>query len=186
MAKKNKGLENNILLKSEVLNELSNGTDRSKVIVGATIIETQLERILEKYLVKNNKIQKDTFSFNGFLGTFSAKINACFMLGLISKELYNDIQRLRGLRNDFAHNLESRSLENEETKEEVHKFKMFKDCFNSDWDKQPTAIIFGIEVSVLYVALIKMTTRIETIPTKEYEIWDLAFDEKDYEYLKGK
>lgn len=177
-------LENNILLNSEVLKELENGTDRAKVIVGATIIDTQLGRLLEKYLVQNNKLKKDALEFNGFLGTFSSKINACYLLGLISKNLFNDIQRLRKLRNNFAHNLLNCSLENKEMKDEVHKFKMVKDWMKTEWDKQPIAMVFNLEVAVIYVALTKKIVRIETIKELNYEINDLAFEDIDYDYLE--
>ena len=181
-------IENNILLNNEILKELEKGTDRAKVIVGATIIETQLEKLLEKVLVQNNKLQKEAFDFNGFLGTFSSKINACFLLGLISKKLYNDIQRLRKLRNQFAHDLLDCSLENKEVRAEVHKFKMLKECMKSDWEKQPTAMVFNLQISVLYVALTKKIVRAKSTEEKAYEINDLGFEDIDFEYLgtKGK
>ena len=179
-------LENNILLNNEVLKELENGTDRAKVILGAAIIEYQLEKLLKKYLVQNNKLQKEALEYNGFLGTFSSKINACFLMRLISKELFNDIQRLRKLRNNFAHNLLNCSLDNEEMREEVYQFKLLKQCIKTDWNKWSTAMVFNMQIAFLFVALTKKIVRIESINELDYEINDLGFEDIDYEYLMTK
>jgi DNA-binding MltR family transcriptional regulator len=181
---KTKNLPNNLLLNKEILEELQTGTDRAKVILGATIIETQLERLLSKGLVQNNAMQKECFEFNGFLGTFSSKINAAFLLGLISKEIFNDIHRLRKLRNSFAHDLINCSFSNDSIIEEVHKFKLVKDCFKTNWDKQSIAVVYLLQIATLFVALTKKTVRATPVPAMQYELADLGFEEQDFKYLE--
>ena len=40
---------------------------------------------------------------NAPLGTFSARINACYFLGLISDDEHHDLNQMRRIRNAFAH-----------------------------------------------------------------------------------
>ena len=177
-------LENNILQNDKILKELQHGTDRSRAIVGATIIETQLEKLLSIHLVNNSKLKKKSFDYNGFLGTFSAKINACFLLGLISKKLYNDIDRIRDIRNTFAHNLINCDFNRPDIKSEVHKLKLLQEAFSSNWEKQNVPMMFLMEVSLIYVALIKKIVRNKPINELPYEIDDLGLEDIDYDYLK--
>ena len=107
-------------------------------------------------------------------------------MGLISKELFNDIQRLRKLRNNFAHNLLNCSLDNEEMREEVYQFKLLKQCIKTDWNKWSTAMVFNMQIAFLFVALTKKIVRIESINELDYEINDLGFEDIDYEYLMTK
>ena len=176
-------LENNILQNKEILNELQQGSDRSKVILGASIVEVFIERLLRKKLVSNNKAQKEAFDYNGFLGTFSSKIQACYLLGLISKKIYNDINRIRIIRNYFAHNLLNCSFSDKDVIEEVNKLVLLKDAFKSEWDKQSVAMMFLMEVSLIYVALTKKIVRVPNIEELPYEINDLGFEDIDFEYL---
>ncbi len=45
--------------------------------------------------------------FNAPLGTFSARIKAAYSLGLINKSQFDDLERLRKIRNEFAHTWQS-------------------------------------------------------------------------------
>ncbi|MCC7596730.1 transcriptional regulator [Janthinobacterium sp. FW305-129] len=42
--------------------------------------------------------------FNAPLGTFSSRIKAAYSIGLITKEQFQDLEILRKIRNEFAHN----------------------------------------------------------------------------------
>jgi mannitol operon repressor len=44
---------------------------------------------------------------NAPLGTFSARIEACYALGLTSDDEHNDLTLIRRIRNEFAHNIET-------------------------------------------------------------------------------
>lgn len=79
-------------------------SDRGSVLMAAAFIEDKITQLLETYMVQNKKIQEKIFDGNGALATFSSKIDISFLLGLIPKNIYNDLGILRRLRNDFAHN----------------------------------------------------------------------------------
>ena len=55
------------------------------------------------------------------LSSFSAKIEFCFRLGIISKTLKDDLNTLRKMRNNYAHNLNDISLEDPEMSEIINK-----------------------------------------------------------------
>lgn len=48
--------------------------------------------------------------FNAPLGTFSSRIKAAYALGLLTKDQFLDLERLRKIRNEFAHTWKSVSL----------------------------------------------------------------------------
>lgn len=80
-------------------------SDRGMILAGAAFIDNALSRLIEAYLVElpNSKSQKNFFSFEGPLGTFSNRINMAFALGLIDLATRRDIKIIKDLRNKCAH-----------------------------------------------------------------------------------
>jgi len=85
-------------------NALMYESDRGCVLMSAAFIEDKITQLLKTYMIQDLKKQKDIFEGNGALGTFSSKIDIAFLLGLIPKNILNDLHILRRIRNDFAHN----------------------------------------------------------------------------------
>ncbi len=54
--------------------------------------------------------QDNLFDPDRPLGTFSAKINLAYRLGLISDDIEHAMQMIRRIRNEFAHSVEKASL----------------------------------------------------------------------------
>jgi hypothetical protein len=79
--------------------------DRAIVIVGATFLETLLEHLLYAFLIDDKKKTEKLFGYGGPLGTFSGKIKMAYCLGLIYKPVRDDLNCVRKIRNEFAHNL---------------------------------------------------------------------------------
>lgn len=98
-------------------NSLLIESDRGSVLMAAAFIEDKITILLETYMVQNSKIQKKIFEGNGALATFSSKIDISFLLGLIPKNIYNDLGTLRKLRNDFAHNAKAITFETDYIKD---------------------------------------------------------------------
>ena len=95
-------------------NEFVNASDRAVAIIGATALDTHLEKLLKKYLINDSKAVNDLISgsSNSLLSTFSAKIHATYCLGLISKNEFEDLQIVRRIRNNFAHELQNCNFDN--------------------------------------------------------------------------
>jgi len=83
---------------------LTKESDRGCVLMAASYIDVKLEEYLKNSLVDNKKARDSVFDNTGPLGTFSGKINMAFLLGIIPKNIFDDLHILRKIRNDFAHN----------------------------------------------------------------------------------
>ncbi len=106
MSKKNKTHElmadifqNSNKIEDELINV---GSDRACVIVGAALLEDVLRALLAEYFTHKADSNK-LFDHSGALGTFSAKIELSFHLGLISDYEYKLLNKIRDIRNRFAH-----------------------------------------------------------------------------------
>lgn len=97
---------------TDFINEMKEENDRAVVIVGAANIDTLLRRLIERSLLPPVNGKKDEL-LNGDspLSTFSSKINLCYRLALIDKELCQTLHILRKIRNDFAHQIKGCSLD---------------------------------------------------------------------------
>jgi DNA-binding MltR family transcriptional regulator len=70
-------------------------------------LEQVLKEILCAYLI-DDKVVEDLFEGgNAPLGTFSARAKLAYTLGLISAEELHDIDLIRKIRNDFAHDMKA-------------------------------------------------------------------------------
>ena len=81
-------------------------TDRACVILSAAILETALEKLLKSFFILTDSSHDDVFDGPiAPLGSLWAKIKIAFRLGLIDIELSHDLDVIRKVRNDFAHNI---------------------------------------------------------------------------------
>ncbi len=83
---------------------LNDETDRGCTLMAAAFLDEELENLIKAHLVDSKKAIKSVFDNSGALGTFSSRIDISFLLGLIPKNIYDDLHILRKIRNDFAHN----------------------------------------------------------------------------------
>ena len=93
--------------KENLYAELMEGNDRSAIITIAAICDTGLEaRIAQALPGLENGTKKDfddAFRHDGPLGSFSARINLAFYLGLIDKTTKSQLTDIRHIRNAVAH-----------------------------------------------------------------------------------
>lgn len=110
--------------------EFLNETDRAAVILGAAKLDILLYQVLQRYLVPDTSKSDDLLDGDSPLGTFSAKITACYRLGLIDKQLARSLHLVRRIRNSFAHELSGISLNSgahrDRVRELVGPFKALK------------------------------------------------------------
>jgi len=96
----------NVLMRS--LDKLD---DRGLVLSLAAFAEEILGALLKAFFVPSDAATQLLEGFNAPLGTFSARIKAAYALGLVTKDQFLDLERLRKVRNDFAHSWVPLSLE---------------------------------------------------------------------------
>jgi hypothetical protein len=91
------------------------------VLCLASFAEEALGRLLIGYLREPKQAKELVEGFNAPLGTLATRIKAAFAMGLISREQFEDLEILRRIRNEFAHNWEEVSLEHGDLKSLVGK-----------------------------------------------------------------
>ena len=84
--------------------------DRAMVLSLATFLEETLGRLLLAYLRTCKATKELVEGFNAPLGTLGSRIKAAFALGLVTEDQYKDLEILRKVRNQFAHDWEGVSL----------------------------------------------------------------------------
>lgn len=85
--------------------------DRAMVLSLATFIEDTLGRLLLAYFRNCKSTRELVEGFNAPLGTLGSRIKAAYSFGLTTEEQYKDMELLRKVRNQFAHNWEGVTLE---------------------------------------------------------------------------
>ena len=96
--------------------ELQGETDRGLPLVGAALIDEKLYNTLESFFIESKSAKKLLTAANAPLGTFSARIESCYSLGLVDIFEYQEIGLIRKIRNVFAHARHGLSFENEKIK----------------------------------------------------------------------
>jgi len=79
---------------------------RGAVIIAIVLFDAQLEKLLENQFICEPKSIKLLFDEkSGSLSNFYGKTELAYRLGLIDKEAFNDLNIIRKIRNEFAHNM---------------------------------------------------------------------------------
>lgn len=98
---------------SVFLEDFQSETDRGAALVGAAMVESRLERILDKHLIQNRSSIDLLKGFSAPIATLSAKTNLCHALGLITDKECSEIIIIRKIRNTFAHTFEKIDFSNQ-------------------------------------------------------------------------
>jgi DNA-binding MltR family transcriptional regulator len=75
--------------------EIEANMDRAAAIVSAAFVDDRLSVALKSRLHNDKKTIDDMFNHSGPLGSFSAKINLAFLIGMFSKEAIHDLHIIR-------------------------------------------------------------------------------------------
>lgn len=159
--------------------DLIDESDRGAVIVAAAILENELDVLLNDIIQKNKvskKTLKDMFDLNGPLSSFSSKALIYYGFGLISKDIFNDLTKIRKLRNKFAHSPDDVDFLSDEIKDIVLSLKCTSDVSNKfegkryspsdkkkykDWEMRSkgyvkyTKAVFCLGITVLQIEIKK-------------------------------
>lgn len=78
-------------------------SDRACAVLGAALLDTRLESLYQRRLRSS---KKELLSSNGSLGAFSARISVAQALAWIDEDVHFDLDQIRSIRNEFAHNMD--------------------------------------------------------------------------------
>jgi len=86
----------------DLFSELENESERGAVLLTGAALDDALEDLLKNRLVQA-KCTDELFEGTAPLATFSARINLCFSVGVISATERSLLHQLKKIRNDCAH-----------------------------------------------------------------------------------
>ncbi|HUN84808.1 MAG TPA: MltR family transcriptional regulator [Terracidiphilus sp.] len=89
------------------LDSLNKESDRGAVLIAAAMLDDLLGKSVRAFLIDHKEVENLLEGFNAPLGTLSSRALAAFSLGVISEREYRECDRLRKVRNIFAHNVHS-------------------------------------------------------------------------------
>lgn len=78
-------------------------SDRACAVLGAALLDARLESLYNRRL---RTLKDELLGFSGVLGAFSARIRVAHALAWISEDVYFDLEQIRKIRNEFAHNFD--------------------------------------------------------------------------------
>ena len=92
--------------------ELQSVKDHGFVLILTSIIEDLLKQAIERRLLPSPKENKDMLfdGPNSPLGSLSSRITVAYRTGVINKQMYDNLHRVRRIRNKFAHEFETSHL----------------------------------------------------------------------------
>jgi len=116
------------------LDHIKEETDRGAVLSGAALLEEMLGELISRFL-RNVKSTKDLLNgFNAPIGTFSARIKMAHSLGLITDEEYENIEKVRKIRNFLAHEWDNVSFDNQDLKSLCKSLRIMREDGSSTRD----------------------------------------------------
>lgn len=98
------------------LDALNRESERGMALICASMIDDLLERAISAFLLDHTETKRLLEGFNAPLGTLSARALAAFALGVLSEAEYRECEKLRKIRNVFAHNVHA-SFEDQSVKD---------------------------------------------------------------------
>jgi DNA-binding MltR family transcriptional regulator len=107
-----------------LVTEFQSKSDRAVAILGTTYLNAHLARLLECFLIEDEKIAKMLLGEENPLGTFEARIKAAFGLGLISRTEYHDLVLIWHIRNRFIGDMGEGSFNEDEIRNLCKRLKI--------------------------------------------------------------
>jgi hypothetical protein len=96
---------------AEAFFDIESSPDRAAGIVAAAFVEDRVAEAIKSRLHSDKALIDYMFRGSGPLGSFAAKIDLAFSMGLCSKDMWKDLTAIRKIRNEFAHNVLVASFE---------------------------------------------------------------------------
>lgn len=153
----------------------SHASDRATAIVGAAMIENALEVVilsrLYPLLSKDDRLDLFDGDKNAPLATFSSRIRMGYALGIYGKVTQSHLDRIRTIRNVFAHSGRTLTFETTEVKDVVDKLTAYsgKNLSGSGMIKTSK------ERYAANVAFLQSVLRAEMLPVNYLAAYSLAY-----------
>jgi DNA-binding MltR family transcriptional regulator len=107
-------------------------TDRGCALIATSHLDNKLETLLAAHFVDSGAGKKLLSDSRGGLGTFSARIELCYGLGMIGPIAHRELHLMRRIRNAFAHAAEPLNFADEtilNRVRELYAYRVFQDPY---------------------------------------------------------
>lgn len=153
----------------DFLKEFTGESDRAAVILGAAQLDILLSQHIKALLLPSPTSNDELLDGDRGLGTFSAKINVAYRLGLIDSGMCSGLHLIRKIRNSFAHEAGATSLalgsHRDRVRELVRPFRQ-----HPEFDELIESVGLGefeesskVFRAVLSIVVVRMHRRLDTI-----------------------
>jgi len=149
---------------NQFLSEFQNESDRAAAVLAVSYLDIVLENLLRKNFVENFTGTNELFQGMGPLNSFSSKIMVTGAFGLISKDDASDLNKIRHIRNKFAHRTHGLSFSDQSIKDRCDSFvcvkKIFEELpnFESEYPRESRKR-FDLATALLAFNINKRTSR---------------------------
>lgn len=153
--------------------EIGEESDRGVALISAAMLDQHLGQMIKNNFIREGKVI-DQLMEGGFapLNTFSARIKLCYALGLITEHEYQQIEKIRKIRNKFGHELYGLSFENEPIRsicQSLKVRKMFTDHPRDQFCAASTDLMMAFQIRTPAIANKKLNE-----PAPEWPTYTLA------------
>jgi hypothetical protein len=88
---------------AEMASKLKDESDRAAALIVASWVDDALTEMVINHVLHDEKLIESMFGHMGPLGTFSSKIRLAYLTRMVSFMVYENLEIIRGIRNEFAH-----------------------------------------------------------------------------------
>ena len=152
----------------KIVIELGNESDRGAVVIGAARLDELLFQLLAAFLQPSTTDRDALLATDRPLGSFSARIHACYRLGLIDAEFANALHSVRRIRNEFAHETFQSSLNEPRHRDRINQlvspfrssesFTSLRPMLSEWWPKRDTLTLDFFTVMAMAMAQLQWTS----------------------------
>jgi hypothetical protein len=93
------------------MKEISSESHRSTAVVAGAFVQGRLLQVLRGRFAQDDKLFNELFMPGRAIGDFGAQINLGYLMGVYTKAAKKELDTIRRIRNDFAHNMEVNDFE---------------------------------------------------------------------------
>lgn len=136
------------------LSEFQRESDRAAAVLAGSYLDSVLESLLRKSFIENFIQINKLFRGTGPLNSFSSKIMLTEAFGLISKDEASDLNKIRYIRNEFAHRAHGLSFTDQSIKDRCDSFICVKNKFEElpivdrEYPREPR-MLFNLATTLL-------------------------------------
>lgn len=102
----------------ELFQEMFEESDRGCILIGASVLDELLDKLLRQRLSPSkhaaDKAVDPLFAGMGPLSSFSSKIKLAYCIGILNQWEFEDLERIRKIRNKAAHEYTAKTFTNNE------------------------------------------------------------------------